>query len=69
MFIVLPPCLPRWTATRLGGMQQQEIPGALSSCLRVPPAGVVQSTLHRNPAGENNDGATDPRDEISAESR
>src|SRR5438128_11611046 len=31
MFIVLPPCLPRWIATRLGGMQQQEIPGALSS--------------------------------------
>src|SRR5438445_13190662 len=25
MFIVLPPCLPRCTATRLSGMQQQEI--------------------------------------------
>src|SRR5215216_2344878 len=27
MFIVLPPCLPRCTATRLSGMQQQEITG------------------------------------------
>ena len=41
-------------------MQQQEIPGALSSSLRVPPAGVCPSTIHRNGAGENNDGATNP---------
>jgi len=34
----------------------------------VPPAGVVQSTIHRNTAGENNDGATDPRDAKSPES-
>jgi hypothetical protein len=28
---------------------------------RVPPAGLAQSTIHPNTAGENNDGATDPR--------
>ncbi|MEH2496420.1 hypothetical protein V1294_002899 [Bradyrhizobium sp. AZCC 1678] len=28
---------------------------------RVPPAGFAQSTIHPNTAGENNDGATDPR--------
>jgi hypothetical protein len=40
---------------------QQEIPGALSSSRECRRPGFVQSTIHRNTAGENSDGATDPR--------
>jgi hypothetical protein len=50
-------------------MQQQEIPGALGSSRECRWPSFVQSTIHRNTAGENNDGATDPRDAKSAEAR
>jgi hypothetical protein len=48
---------------------QQKIPSALSSSRECRRPGFAQSTIHRNTDGENNDGATDPRDEMSAESR
>jgi hypothetical protein len=43
---------------------QQEITRRVEFLFRVPPAGFVPSTIHRNTASENNDGATDPRPDV-----
>jgi hypothetical protein len=49
-------------------MQQQEITRRAEFLLESAAGrAVTQSTIHRNTAGENNDGATDPRDTKSVE--